>query len=247
MDGKAKELATTLVELLAKKDALSRLLIGIYGIPASGKSTFADLLYKYTNELLQHDPSNTARAILVSLDGWHLTRAQLDQLPDPKLARDRRGIHWTFDGPSYQQFIQSLREEILPDTTRIITAPSFDHAIKDPTPHAVQIHPYHRLVIIEGLYTALNLDCWRDAALLLDERWYLKLDIEEAQRRLVRRHLVSGVAKDYDEAVWRAEENDMPNGRFLLENTLEPTRIIPSVEDPASVLALPLSDIPSQQ
>ncbi|KAJ3980701.1 P-loop containing nucleoside triphosphate hydrolase protein [Lentinula detonsa] len=238
MNKKAKELAPILVDLLAKCILEFFTMIGIYGIPASGKSTFANLLYKYTNNLLQTDPANTTRVILVSLDGWHLTRAQLDQFPDPKLARDRRGSHWTFDGPSYLQFVQSLREEVWPETARIITAPSFDHAIKDPIPHAVQIHPQHRLVIIEGLYTALNFDFWREAALLLDERWYLELDLEEAQKRLVKRHLVSGVAKDSTEAVWRAEANDMPNGRFLLENSLEPTRVIASVEDP--VLALHL-------
>ncbi|KAJ3868051.1 P-loop containing nucleoside triphosphate hydrolase protein [Lentinula novae-zelandiae] len=237
MDAKARQLGLELVELLAKKPVSSRLLVGIYGIPASGKSTFADLLYKYTDSLLQNDPQNSIRAILVSLDGWHLTRAQLDQFPDPKLARNRRGSHWTFDGPSYLQFVQKLREEVLPETKRIITAPSFDHAIKDPTPHAVQIHPQHRIVIIEGLYTALDVDSWREAALLLDERWYLELDFEEAQKRLVKRHLVSGVAKDPAEAVWRAEANDMPNGRFLLANTVEATRVIMSVEDP--VLALP--------
>ncbi|KAJ3924294.1 MAG: P-loop containing nucleoside triphosphate hydrolase protein, partial [Lentinula lateritia] len=174
MDAKARQLALVLVELLAKFPASSRLLVGIYGIPASGKSTFADLLYKYTDSILQNDPRNSVRAILVSLDGWHLTRAQLDQFPDPKLARDRRGRNWTFDGPSYLQ-----REEVLPETERIITAPSFDHAIKDPTPHAVQIHPQHRIVIIECLYTALDVDSWREAALLLDERWYLELDFEE--------------------------------------------------------------------
>lgn len=144
------------------------------------------------------------------MDGWHLTRAQLDQLPDPKLARDRRGIHWTFDAENYLAFVQSIREEISPET-RIITAPSFDHAVKDPTPHAVQIHPQHRLVIIEGLYAALNVDSWGKAALLLDERWYIEVDLAEAQRRLVKRHVISGVAKDLDEAVWRAEENDMPS------------------------------------
>ncbi|KAH7868508.1 P-loop containing nucleoside triphosphate hydrolase protein [Lentinula edodes] len=219
IDAKARQLALVLVELLANT-----------GIPASGKSTFADLLYKYTDSILQNDPRNSVRAILVLLDGWHLTRAQLDQFPDPKLARDRRGSHWNFDGPN-------LREEVLPETERIITAPSFDHAIKDPTSHAVQIHPQHRIVIIEGLYTALDVDSWREAALLLDERWYLELDFEEAQKRLVNRNLVSGVAKDPAEAVWRAEANGMPNGRFLLTNTVEATRVITSVEDP--VLALP--------
>ena len=46
---------------------------------------------------------------------------------------------------------------------------------------------------------------------MLDERWFLKVDIDEAQRRLVKRHVLTGVTKDMDEAIWRAEQNDMPS------------------------------------
>ncbi|KAF5392166.1 hypothetical protein D9757_001417 [Collybiopsis confluens] len=228
MDETARESGAVLVDRLLQMPASSRLLVGIYGIPASGKTTFANLLFKHTDTLLQNSPS---KSILVSLDGWHLTRAQLDQFPDPKLARDRRGIHWTFDGPGYLQFVQTLRQEIT-SSSHVITAPSFDHAVKDPEPDAVQIHPHHRLILIEGLYTALDVDSWREAALLLDERWCVEIPTDEAQKRLIKRHLLSGVAGDPAEALWRAEENDMPNGRFLLANSLKPTRIITSVEDP---------------
>jgi len=146
----------------------------------------------------------------VGLDGWHFTRSQLDQFPDPKLAYDRRGIHWTFDAAGYLEFVMKLREEVT-SSSPIVYAPSFDHALKDPSPDAVEIHPYHRIIVIEGLYAALSVDSWAEAGRLLDERWYLEVDIEEAQRRLVKRHVVSGVAKDRKEAVWRAEENDMPS------------------------------------
>ncbi|KAF5338239.1 hypothetical protein D9758_012848 [Tetrapyrgos nigripes] len=236
MDTQARNLAPVLVELLQKKPSSSRLLVGLFGIPASGKSTFAVRLTQYTNEILESQPDNTDKVALVGLDGWHLTRAQLDQFPDPKLAHDRRGIHWTFDSPGYLQFVKKLQEEITPSSP-IIFAPSFDHALKDPSSDAVAIHPHHRIVVIEGLYAALCVDSWADAGSLLDERWYLRVDIEEAQRRLVKRHVVSGVAKDHEEAVWRAEENDMPNGRFLIANMLEPTRIIESLDDPVFVLA----------
>jgi len=229
MEDKARELAPVLVDMLAKKPASSRLLVGIYGIPASGKSTFADLLLKYIDILLVNDPQNSA--ILVSLDGWHLSRAQLAQFPDPILARDRRGAHWTFDSASYLQFVQSLRTEISADM-QIIKAPSWDHSLKDPTPDAISIHPNHRLVIIEGLYAALGVDSWGEAALLLDERWYIELSVEEAQRRLVKRHVITGVGKDLADALWRAEKNDFPNGQFLITNAVTPTRVISSVEDP---------------
>jgi pantothenate kinase len=193
----------------------ARLLVGISGIPASGKSSFAELLIENINTLLRswsdsQDTIQGAGAVLVGLDGWHLTRAQLDIFPDPKLAHDRRGIHWTFDGPAYVSFVRTLRKDLTP-TSSIITAPSFDHALKDPAPHAISIHPHHRIVLIEGLYTFLSIDPWNEAGLLLDERWFIRVDIEEAQRRLVKRHVVSGVAKNLEEAIWRSKENDMPS------------------------------------
>jgi pantothenate kinase len=201
-------------------------LIGIAGIPASGKSTLAMLVTDKINQLLDksrsEQPSLTpestllksTKAILVGLDGWHLTRAQLDSMPDPKFAHDRRGSHWTFDAHSYVTFIRQLKEPVLPDGTTTITAPSFDHAVKDPCPHAVTILPEHRIIIIEGLYTFLSIYPWVDAGRLLDERWLVELDSTVASGRLVKRHVKSGVAKDLEEAQWRAVENDTPSRSF---------------------------------
>lgn len=198
-----------LLKAFARIPPSARLLVGIAGIPASGKTTFAHLVTSHTTRLLASTQS-TSTALLVGLDGWHLSRKQLDALPDSKLAYDRRGIHWTFDGPGYVDFVRVLRETLTP-TTPIVNAPSFDHALKDPTYNDITIHPYHRIVVIEGLYTFLSIPPWKEAGLLLDEKWLIQVDIEEARRRLVKRHVVSGVAKDLEEAVWRAEENDMPS------------------------------------
>lgn len=198
-------------------DNTTRLLIGISGIPASGKSTLAQLVVQYTNAHLQELRNHSEQfvppeAILVGLDGWHLTRKQLDAFPNPKTAHDRRGIHWSFDGDGYVSFVQALRKDLPPDAVNtIITAPSFDHALKDPTPNAVSIHPFHLIVVIEGLYTYLSIDPWKKAGQLLDERWFVDIGFEEATARLVKRHVSSGVAKDLEEAIWRAQENDMPS------------------------------------
>lgn len=193
-------------------------------------------------------------AVIVGLDGWHLTRAQLDAMENPKLAHARRGAHWTFDSQSYVSFVRLLKtplhEEMPP-----ITAPSFDHALKDPTPHAVSIRPHHRIVVIEGLYTMLDIEVWRDAAEKMDERWWVEVDWEVAKTRLIKRHVLTGVAKDMDEAIWRADENDGPSkpssppafnscvclnlwtdGKFVAANLYKPTRIIESVDDPAYAL-----------
>ncbi|KIL61790.1 hypothetical protein M378DRAFT_166421 [Amanita muscaria Koide BX008] len=230
MEKDANDLAHIAVRLLEKTDQNRRLLIGISGIPASGKSTFAALLTERINRLLKTSHNADANQHLKPSLGWHLTRAQLDVMPDPKLAHDRRGAHWTFDSEGYVAFVRLLKEEIL-SSKPVIMGPSFDHAMKDPGPNTVFVQSFHRIVIIEGLYTFLSIDPWKEAGLLLDERWLFQIELEEATRRLVKRHVITGVAKDMKEAIWRAEENDMPNGRFLLANSLEPTRIISSKDD----------------
>ncbi|KAF9490287.1 P-loop containing nucleoside triphosphate hydrolase protein [Pleurotus eryngii] len=233
MDGEAIKLAQFLVQRLRNAPPDCRLLVGITGIPASGKSTFAARIVERTRAIL-HDLTNEdelsgSTAVLVGLDGWHFTRAQLDQMPDPKLAHDRRGIHWTFDAAAYVAFLKSLRSSNHRD---ILLFPSFDHAVKDPIPDSLRIEPSDRIVLVEGLYTLLDVEPWVHASKLLDERWLMDVDFEEARRRLVERHIVSGVAKDREEAVWRAENNDIPNGWFVIANSLEPTRVIQSINEP---------------
>ena len=153
-------------------------------------------------------------AVYVGLDGWHLTRAQLDAFPDPKLAHDRRGAHWTFDGEGYVAFVQALREPELSGpgrSSRTVYAPSFSHEKKDPVFDSIPILSHHRLVIIEGLYTFLSIPPWSTASELLDERWWVEISEEEAEKRLVARHVKTGVAKDLEEAIWRSRENDAPS------------------------------------
>ncbi|CDO70949.1 hypothetical protein BN946_scf184829.g58 [Trametes cinnabarina] len=264
MDKIADELAQYLLDRLKDTSSDGRFLVGIAGVPASGKSTLAQLLVNRVNAAAtgssSHEHSHSAFgagarsdkpiAVYVGLDGWHLTRAQLDAFPNPKLAHDRRGAHWTFDGEGYVAFIRALREPITASGEKIVYAPSFSHEKKDPIPEAIAVYPHHRLVIIEGLYTFLNIPPWSAAAELLDERWYIDIGEKEAERRLVMRHVRTGVAKNIEEALWRSRENDAPSkskiyiqgqsltwctpdGRFLRANMMQPTRVIPSIEDPS--------------
>lgn len=52
----------------------------------------------------------------------------------------------------------------------IITAPSFDHAVKDPVPDAIAVSSQTKVVILEGNYTLLNEDPWSSIAGLVDDR-----------------------------------------------------------------------------
>lgn len=191
----------------------TRLLVGVSGIPASGKSCLARIVVEKCNRMLTGDTKepncSPAVAILIGLDGWHLTRAQLDAMPDPKLAHDHRGAHWTFDANGFASFVEAIRKPL--SIGGSVKAPTFDHAKKDPEFDAVEVLPHHTIVVIEGLYTFLSIGTWKAAGEALDERWFIDLGVEEAKRRLVARHVHTGVAKNMEEAIWRAEKNDMPS------------------------------------
>ncbi|KAG9012945.1 hypothetical protein FRB90_006427 [Tulasnella sp. 427] len=186
--------------------------------PASGKTTFAALLATHINAL---QPTGTLCTI-VPLDGWHYTRSQLSGMPDPVEAFARRGAEWTFDAPAYCEFVRRLRKPI-PEAPVVelemegdkITAPSFSHELKDPTPDAIVVRPSHRIVLIEGLYAFLGLERWRDAAEMLDERWFVEVDFEVARERLVKRHVLTGVTETEEEARERADNNDIPSLTLL--------------------------------
>ncbi|KAG9127057.1 hypothetical protein FRC07_000844 [Ceratobasidium sp. 392] len=178
----------------------------------------------------------TANTLAVDLLERLKSRAELDKFDDVKEAYDRRGAAFTFDAASYVKFVTALRQSPYsnvspPAQTYLLYAPTFDHALKDPAPNSLAILPSHRIVIIEGLYPFIATPAWRAAAELLDERWLVEVDIPEATRRLVQRHVVTGVTKDLEEAKWRAENNDMPNGQWLLDNIMEPTRRIQSITE----------------
>ncbi|CAE6475273.1 unnamed protein product, partial [Rhizoctonia solani] len=209
MDPVADSLATYLIDKLKSFPPERRLLVGICGIPASGKTTLTKKIVEKINLI------EDGVAVVVGLDGWHFSRAELDKFGDVKEAYDLRGAAFTFDAASYVKFITTLRQSpsssiTPPPQTSNIYAPTFDHTLKDPAPNGQTILPSHRIVLIEGLYTFISTPEWKAAGEALDERWLVDIDIPEATRRLVQRHVVTGVAKDLEEASWRAENNDMP-------------------------------------
>jgi pantothenate kinase len=75
----------------------------------------------------------------------------------------------------------------------------------------LEVTSSHRIVLIEGLYVFLDVEPWSVAGHLLDERWFLDVDVEVARERLVQRHVKTGVTDNLEDAMLRARDNDMPS------------------------------------
>jgi pantothenate kinase len=153
-------------------------------------------------------------------------------MPNPEEAHFRRGAAFTFDAPAFLLLVQTLHSP-LTETTPVVMAPSFDHAVKDPKPDDITIYPSNRIIVFEGNYLALNKPVWRDAAALMDELWFVEVDFEVARQRLVRRHIAAGIAENEEAADRRVRESDLLNGREIVENKLDVNEIVISKEDDA--------------
>jgi pantothenate kinase len=166
-------------------------LVGIAGVPGSGKTT-----------LCRSIAARRPDAIVVPMDGYHLPRSRLDA----EGMRCRGALH-TFDGDAFHADLETLR------WTRSGVFPAFDHAEKDPHPGAIRVTPAAPLVIVEGIYVLMR--AWRSES-LFDLRVFLDCDLDEAVERLTIRHVETGLASTSEEGRHRAVTNDRVNAEVIL-------------------------------
>lgn len=94
---------------------------------------------------------------MVSLDGFHIPRAQLSSA-----GMERRGAPWTFDVHAIVDLVERLASG-----EEDVHAPGFSHAAKDPVPDAVLVPALARIVIVEHNYALLDEPLWRRIASLV--------------------------------------------------------------------------------
>ncbi|KAL1862280.1 hypothetical protein Plec18170_001105 [Paecilomyces lecythidis] len=174
------------------------------------------------------------------MDGFHLSRAALDRLPDPQLAHARRGAPWTFDTRRFVQFVRDLRSwaDEVPlaspsigvwPTENVLRAPAFDHKVKDPVQDAIAITPDASIIILEGNYLLVDEPEWRELAGLVDYRIFVDADIEEARERLAKRHVRAGIEKTLEDGFRRVDSNDYLNALLIRSKLLRPDMVVTSI------------------
>lgn len=67
----------------------------------------------------------------------------------------------------------------------------------------------------------------------MDELWFVEVAFDVARQRLVRRHVKAGIAATEEEAGKRADENDLVNGREIVDGRLTVQEIVISKDDEA--------------
>lgn len=107
------------------------------------------------------DPSQPDIAVAIPLDGYHLTRKQLSEMPNSEEAIFRRGAAFTFDAEGYYKLVEKLRKP-LEATTPTIRAPSFDHAKKDPVEDDISIPSSARIVSLVRARSSYEFETYAD-------------------------------------------------------------------------------------
>ncbi len=188
------------------RHAERRHIIGLSGVPGSGKTTLAARWLEGVRRA-----AGEGAMIVLGMDGFHLSRAELRALPNPDEAFARRGAPWTFDPAAMADRLRALHDGFRRST---VDWPDFEHGVGDPVEGAHRIPPEVAIVMVEGIYTALTGGDWGEVHAQFDEQWYLDVPWSEAAPRLVARHM-SAWNMTEDKATRRAESNDRVNAELV--------------------------------
>ncbi|KAL6693501.1 hypothetical protein J3F84DRAFT_396398 [Trichoderma pleuroticola] len=141
-------------------------------------------------------------------------------MPNSAEAYARRGAPWTFDAAGVVRFVEELSESRFGAHRKTIMAPSFDHAIGDPVEGGITLGQEIQFVLLEGNYLLLDAEPWNKIRELVDETWFVDVDPTLATERIAKRHIQSGIELDWNGALKRVRDNDLPNGVQIRDKLL---------------------------
>ncbi|MEE9321413.1 MAG: hypothetical protein V3U76_13265 [Granulosicoccus sp.] len=205
------ELISAITDAQALAGTDKRLIVALAGAPASGKSTLAQTLV---------DTLGAEIANVVPMDGFHLDNTLLDIAG----LREFKGAPETFDVAGFESLLFRIRHD-----NETVHIPVFDRAADLSRAAAESVEPRHRIIVVEGNYLLLNQPGWRslkdcfDLTVLLDVSW------ETLKTRSVARWL--SFDHTPEEALARAEQNDLPNGDTVRRESQRPDIVYRFTDD----------------
>lgn len=168
------EVQKRLSEFELNKSRAKPFMVGVVGIPGSGKSTSSEIL-----------SSLLSNSIVMPMDGYHIPMADLQKFPNAEDAIYRRGAPDTFDPASLEKAL----EKIVKGKDATVSIPGFDHAKGDPEKDKhTFVRSEHSIVICEGIYLMHQGDGWENIKSFFDYIIYIKIDIDTCIERLKERN-----------------------------------------------------------
>lgn len=199
---------TPLEELAArllKNPDGSRRIVAIAGAPGSGKSTMAKRLVKTLNQV------DSGHAALLEMDGYHYD----DRVLAIWGLQDHKGAPDTFDVDGLAHMLVRLRET----TREHVAVPVFDRSIEIARAGAGLIAGSCQVIVVEGNYLLLDQSPWNALAPAFDITVMIATPEDVLRKRLMARW--DGLGLSPQEAARKVDKNDLPNGRFVMENSIK--------------------------
>ena len=187
-----------------------RFLVGVAGVPASGKSVFAALMARVLAVL--RPPVGVA---VIGLDGYHYANAHLRSHPAPAAEPEPgplqlyKGAHFTFDVRRLVADLRRIRQARDP-----VALPAYDRTIHDPVDGRILVRPDERLILLEGNFLLYRSDGWQAVGDLLDLSVFLDLPPGANRQPLLARHRRGG--RTHADALRHYRRVDVPNTHLAL-------------------------------
>lgn len=155
-----------------------RVLIGICGPPAAGKSTLAVALADTLT--VQRGLSS----VVVPMDGFHLSNSELERLG----LAGRKGAPQTFDAAGFMHLLRRVRTG-----DELVYAPAYSRTLHESIGGVIAVAPDVRVVVVEGNYLLLRCKPWHQVRPLLDLALYLEAPAATRFAALLERQLAKGL------------------------------------------------------
>nr|CAJ2469571.1 unnamed protein product [Leishmania braziliensis] len=221
-----------------------RVLVAVAGRPGCGKSTIAALLASAVREALSDQPNPMAPfqkvdindaernsdassscvglgsdsgvvVCVMPMDGYHLYRRELLEMPNAQEAVRRRGAEWTFNPTKLHADLTAIRTPNERGLYDDVFVPSFDHGIGDPQERDICIPSSAGVIIVEGNYVLYRgTPEWAAVNDMFDVKLFLACNRDVCKERLCQRHMQAW-SISRSEAMVRASGSDTINGDLV--------------------------------
>ena len=184
--------------------------VAIAGPPGSGKSSIAGALCEIIGET----------SCVVPMDGFHLDNESLAA----RGLLQVKGAPETFDLAGFADLVSDLKSGVTP------YFPTFDRDTDSVVADGGMVPEGVSILLFEGNYLLFDEDGWTDLADQWDASLWLAVPEDVLAQRLTQRWLDQGMTKE--DAVARAEGNDIPNARRVLKGAKPATWLLQNWHDP---------------
>ena len=180
-----------------------RRIVAIAGAPGSGKSTTADKIVRAVNR------ARPGAAALLPMDGYHF---------DDAVLREMKRLPWkgapdTFDVGGLRATLERLRR----NDEEYVAVPVFDRSIEIARAGGRLIPQAADIIVCEGNYLLLDRAPWSGLRPFFDLKVLIDVSERVLRTRLTRRWV--GFGLDEDGIRHKLEENDLPNGRAVMQES----------------------------